>query len=368
MARRFSVALDCFILLCAFSVGAQNSDFTGTWNGKINGTKHCRNGLTVHESDIPITAELIHVGSTVSGAVSVIAPQYDEQCTVTGSAPIVIPISGIVAGATLTVPFDLDAQTAGGEVSLTVSGSSMTFSVSIPDEGVTDDGMLARTDSQSPSGVLSGSYNGNFTNTIVPCHKLAPITYSGVLAVTLLQAGGVVTGCFAVTGGLTDHEDGSGQCTLKVEPPQPAVGSLVGQTDGTKMVMTITDRNGITHQATATASGNTMHGEFSGEDVGESVVFSVMRTSSGFPAACITRFTAARSTTVAGAWTLSWTSMNAVVVSIDNGIGIVAIIGSATVSPKKSTAYTLTATGLGGTAFATVTATVGIPRRRSAHH
>jgi hypothetical protein len=56
--------------------------------------------------------------------------------------------------------------------------------------------------------------------------------------------------------------------------------------------------------------------------------------------------------------TLSWATTNAASVSIDNGIGSVALAGSLLISPAQSTTYTLTATGAGGTSAASVTVTV----------
>jgi PKD repeat protein len=59
--------------------------------------------------------------------------------------------------------------------------------------------------------------------------------------------------------------------------------------------------------------------------------------------------------------TLSWATMNATAVSIDNGIGARSLNGSLQVSPAASTTYTLTATGAGGTKTATATVTVAPP-------
>lgn len=56
--------------------------------------------------------------------------------------------------------------------------------------------------------------------------------------------------------------------------------------------------------------------------------------------------------------TLSWTSKNADSVTIDNGIGKVAMQGSITISPVASTVYHATATGRGLTATAQATLTV----------
>ena len=59
--------------------------------------------------------------------------------------------------------------------------------------------------------------------------------------------------------------------------------------------------------------------------------------------------------------TLSWQTSNATSVSIDPGIGTVAVDGTRGVAPGATTTYALTATGPGGTATASVTVTVVLP-------
>jgi len=59
-----------------------------------------------------------------------------------------------------------------------------------------------------------------------------------------------------------------------------------------------------------------------------------------------------------GAALLSWTSTHADVLTIDNGLGNVAIEGSKEIAPAETTTYTITAQGPGGTATAAVTVTV----------
>lgn len=59
-----------------------------------------------------------------------------------------------------------------------------------------------------------------------------------------------------------------------------------------------------------------------------------------------------------GSSTLTWSSTNAVSCFIDEGIGTVAVNGTQTVSPVKTTTYNITATGPGGTATASVTVMV----------
>ncbi len=62
--------------------------------------------------------------------------------------------------------------------------------------------------------------------------------------------------------------------------------------------------------------------------------------------------------------TLSWAVSNATTISIDQGIGVVAPVGSTTVAPGSTTTYTLTATGTRSTASAAVTVSVGAPTRQ----
>ncbi len=59
--------------------------------------------------------------------------------------------------------------------------------------------------------------------------------------------------------------------------------------------------------------------------------------------------------------TLTWSTINATTVSIDQGIGTVASSGTLSVSPTATTTYTLTATNAEGPATATATLTVTPP-------
>ncbi len=56
--------------------------------------------------------------------------------------------------------------------------------------------------------------------------------------------------------------------------------------------------------------------------------------------------------------TLSWSATNATSVTIDNGIGTVALSDSRQITPTSNTTYTATATGAGGTASASLIVTV----------
>ncbi|MCF6252500.1 MAG: PKD domain-containing protein [Methylococcaceae bacterium] len=64
---------------------------------------------------------------------------------------------------------------------------------------------------------------------------------------------------------------------------------------------------------------------------------------------------------ISGKFILSWTTNNASSASIDNGVGVVPVNGSVTVSPAVTTTYTLTATGDSGTTTSSVTINIQPP-------
>lgn len=79
--------------------------------------------------------------------------------------------------------------------------------------------------------------------------------------------------------------------------------------------------------------------------------------STGSPPPTIVSFSATPGIVPAGGVaTLSWEVTNADTVTISNGVGAVAPVGSTEVSPAGTTTYTLTATGPGGTRTATASA------------
>jgi hypothetical protein len=83
-------------------------------------------------------------------------------------------------------------------------------------------------------------------------------------------------------------------------------------------------------------------------------------TTTAAPSSSIIRFDATPNSILPGqSSTLTWLVQGATSVSINNGIGTVALTGSVTVSPAATTTYTLTATGPAGNSTATATVTVG---------
>jgi len=92
------------------------------------------------------------------------------------------------------------------------------------------------------------------------------------------------------------------------------------------------------------------------------IAFLLITGCSGTPPAVpiINSFSADPSTiTVGESSTLSWSVTDATSVTIDNGIGTVALSGTTAVSPTTTTTYTLTATNTAGSVTATTTVMVG---------
>ncbi|HSP13546.1 MAG TPA: hypothetical protein VLV78_02205 [Thermoanaerobaculia bacterium] len=356
MLLRRAVILCCgFFVIVVVSASAQTADFTGTWSGTYSGTKSCRNGAVAQLSG-HIKAELLQSGSSVAGAITASDnTTYDNNCVAIAAETAVIPVGATVSGSTIRVA--VDPSLGGGVMVISVNGSSMTFTFSGNADGLNLGGTLTRTSAQPPGSDLSGTWTGTFTQIALPCQKPPSVTYSGGVSLTLLQAGSTFSGTATVTNDRHYEQDSSGNCIESAVPSE--IMEIVGQVDGSTITGYIIEPNS-TNAFTATVSGNTMNGVTLDESPGESVSFTLTRSASGPPAAAILSFGANPSSiTAGGSTTLSWSTANATAVSIDNGIGSQPVSGSVGVSPPKSTTYTLTAGGLGGTASASVTVTVG---------
>lgn len=355
MAGRREVILCCCFFLFALGATAQNVDVTGTWSGEYVYTDRCDNGSTFSTRGVA-TAQFLQSGSAVQGTVVLkdLIETDGSACIPRAPVTLTLPVTATVSGGRLNGSL---IPPGGGPVALTGTASATALTLSFDSQNVTSGTItLTRTSSQPPASGLSGTYDGTYTNVIVPCGRLAPVTYSGALKLILLQTGTTFTGSLTFTNDKGDR-DQNGNCTVidRGTVTVPVVGEINGTTF-TAMAFFGDDRTG---SVTGTVSGNTISGDNPGEFPGERFTFSVTRSSSGPPAPSISSFTATPSTISAGALaTLSWSTVNAASVSIDNGAGSVPVAGSIEVSPKASTTYTLTATGIGGSTSASVTVTV----------
>jgi hypothetical protein len=149
-------------------------------------------------------------------------------------------------------------------------------------------------------------------------------------------------------------------CTSIAEWTTPALTYLT-EICGTNTQETLTLRTNTSYRVEANAATQSV-GAQPAEEYTVTIQFSLPSTGPP-PSPVITSFTANPATITAGqSSTLSWTTTNAVSVSI-SGIGEVQPAnGSVSVSPTATTTYTLTATGNGGSITRTVTVSVLQPR------
>ncbi len=360
--RRLLVGLFSVALCTGSAIAA--TDVTGTWSGTFQANEFCGGGPGVPERPFqwssPITLQLLQQQNAVTGNASLNVPQ-ENNCQITGTFPLVIPFSGQISGnnfsGSVIVPGDHGPLS--NSVNATISGDTMTLSVTGPPEPhqFTASATLTRTSSQPPESRLTGTYSGSFTETFFPCGKPPAFTDSGTLSGSIVQVGTGLIGSITATGGKNDHQNPDGTCTLVDSPPSTVL--LTGQVSGNTIAGIVVDTDGKIHPFTATISGNTISGSSPGDLPGESFSFTLTRTSTGTPAPGILSFTANPSTINPGeSSTLSWTTLDATAVNIDNGVGGQPASGSVTVKPTRTTTYTLTATGTGGTATATATVNV----------
>ncbi len=210
---------------------------------------------------------------------------------------------------------------------------------------------------------VTGTYTGSYTSRISPCNGRLPLTsFSGNLTLTLVQdATNNVVGAVTVFDSKEDKPESGGGCTI-VDVGN-TTDTVSGTVNGSVLTLTFDFRRRKTF--TATVAGNTISATVAGEYAGEVTTFTVTRSSVGVPQPQLIRFSATPPSIAAGRFTtLSWAVANATAVTIDNGVGSVPATGSITISPLRTTTYTLKGVGPEASVTATtdVTVTGGGPR------
>jgi hypothetical protein len=363
MVRSRAVTAVLFSIIASYSLAA-SADVTGTWSGGASLNAVCEyNDMQGHPIRVPfsgnvtVTLNLLQTGGSVSGTLEIDNfPDTNATCQVTGTLPPIIgPLTGTISGsnfsATATLPGDRGPNAL--PISATVNGSSMAFTVTESGAPIVN-GTLTQTSTQPPASGLTGTYAGTYNAAIVPCGNPPAIPFSGVMTAGLIQAGTAITGSLTISVDKTDICPGS----RTVVDIGPTTNLLTAQINGSSISGVVYGTKGEANPLTATVSGNTITGT-AGQTPGPYITFTITRSSTGTPGPAILSFTVGPSTINGGdSSTLSWSVINANSVSIDNGIGTQNPSGSATVSPKQTTTYTLTATGPNGTAQGTTTITV----------
>ncbi len=353
-----------FLVIALFSAGSvSGSDVTGTWDGTVSAIVRCKTGATLQLSG-SASAGLTQTGDTFSGGVSFTVPIPDEdKCTLGAPITVGAAVSGKVMGdnlsGTITSPL-----AGSGPFTGTIMGDTMSITASA--DGSTVSLSLRRTSGTPPDSRYSGFYGGGYSATISGCCKLALVSYSGGLSGNIVHSGTTITGTLIATKSKGDREDASGACTL-VDTPDQTV-ALFGQLSGNTITGFLIAEGDEPQLFFATITGDTISGQVVGGGCpGESVSFSITRGATPPPPSppTVSSFAANPSTINAGeSSTLTWSTVNATGVTIDNGVGAQPANGSVSVAPTQTTTYTLTATGSGGTATATTTVTVTAPTPR----
>lgn len=357
--RHLSAVL--FALLVTGIASAQTVNITGTWSGQFSVTDHCDNGQTF-TSNGSASAGFVQNGSSFTGLITLNNAVFTDgrNCVPEQPQTFSISVTGSVSGNSFTGSF---VEPDGGRsVPLTGSVTANSMSLSFPGIPVTSGTFtLSLVSSTPPDGQFTGTYAGTYNAVIVPCGNPPGIAYSGSATLGLIQAGTAVAGSFTINNSKKDVCDTPGSRQV-VDVGTESV-SFSAQISGSTISGVFVDEKGRGNPFTATISGNTISGSASESDhPGESFMFTVTRSSTGTPGPAIVSFTASPPTINAGdASTLSWSTINAGSVTIDNGVGTQNPSGSITVSPRQTTTYKLTANGAGGTATATTTVTVAGP-------
>ncbi len=336
-------------VFCAVPVFA---DLTGTWSGTYTATITSCN--PAQQTSGSVSASLLQTGSSVTGDLVVEVKVANCKPQVP-AIPVGIPVSGSVSGNDFHLQFvvDVPGGPLSGSISGSVSGSTMTVFFESSDGS--GSATLTQTSTSPPTSALSGTYSGTYNAVIVPCGRLAPVSYSGTLSGSLTQAGTTLAGVFTGTGFKKDQDVG-GVCSVVDDPNSR--GFFSAQISGSLIFGVLIFGHNDVSPFIGQISGTTITAHASGEFPGEGVDFTLSRTSSTVSPA-IVHFDADPSSIAAGqSSTLSWSTLNASSVTIDNGVGAQPAVGSVTVKPATTTTYTLTAAGAIGSVTATATVTV----------
>ena len=338
--------------LISARANAATVDFTGTWSGTISGQLQCPSGGTSLQT-LDVTGGFLQSGDVVNGVFSARGSCIGDD--------LILPIGATISGTTITSTSYSKNGTL--QITASVSGTAMSLSVAFVDQsGIPRSlsGILNRTSSQPPSSSLSGTYTGTYTYTFddpqnaVDCQNppIHTFTSSGNGSITVLQIGAFAMISASFPNVQKVFGDGHGNCWIG---PKDRGWVASGTVNGN-----VISPQGLVPAAPLTVNGNTLattFGERAEIEFGE-IVFNGTRTSTSIPP-IVASFTASKSTIDPGeSTTLSWSVLGATSVSIDNGVGAQPLSGSVTVSPARTTTYTLTATGASGSTTAALTVTV----------
>jgi hypothetical protein len=347
------------------SGGAAAVDITGSWSGTYTFTDRCTNGVTVSYAG-PFTLGISQSGNKAGGVVTMQSvPLYDQTCKKITTLNMTLSAAGTVSGSSFdggvydpsgSFEFPIQATVSNGGMSGTVQGASQTSTAGTF--------TLTRGSTSAPAFDFSGNYDGSYTevdNDGQFCFNVGFLTFDGAASVSLVQAGTSVSGSVAFENTLSIASDGFGNCVVVNSGEQ--VLPIYGTLSGNSVTLQMPIGNGVSETLSVSINNGALTGTIS-DSFGDTASFDGTLTASA-SAPVISTFQSSDPTIVSGqTTTLTWSTTNAVTVSIDNGVGAQSPSGSASVSPTQTTTYTLTATGTGGTVTAKTTVTVFPPQAK----
>ncbi len=340
---------------------------TGSWSGNYSFADRCQNGSTQSYTGA-FTLGVTQSGANARGVVTMQnVPLYDQNCRKDTSLNMALAAAGTVSGSTFAGGVFDPSGSFAFPISATISNASMSGTVAGANEtGTTGTFTLSRDNAAPPSSDLSGRYEGTYVETDDErsrCLNIGSLTFNGPGSVSIVQAGNAVSGWLIFQAAEDVSSDGFGNCFVVDigDEVLPLYGTL--STNTLTLVQPL--GGGFAEKFTVTFSGDKLTGTIV-DSFGDAASFTATKSSSAVPPV-IQTFGASPSAISAGqSATLSWTTSDATAVSIDNGIGSQSVSGSVTVSPARTTIYTLTATGPGGSVTAHTTITVPPPPKRRA--
>jgi hypothetical protein len=324
-------------------------DVTGTWDGQYSVPLKC--GTSTSTASGAAAMYLLQSGDQVTGGIVLQNfPLLDSNCAVAATIVYDVPLTGTVSGTTMsgTVGFG----SGDGTLSATISDTNITMTVNAG--GSPGTLTFTRSSNTPPTTALTGPASGTYseTDTISGCTPPQTTSYSGTVSGTVFRTGPSLQGTFPMTtGGKISTPNQSGVCTVMDFPVEFF---LFGQISGSAVTGTLFGAFDFMN-FTGSVNGTTLQGQGQGKN--SSVTLTLSLSAGAGPT--IVTFIANPTTIDYGQKaTLSWQTMNADKVTLDQGIGDKSANGSVDVTPSQTTTYTLTAVGVSGQTQQSVTVTV----------
>ena len=258
-------------------------DVTGSWSGNYNFVDRCANGGTQAYTGA-LTLGVTQTGGRVGGVATLQnVPLYDSRCRKIATLNQTMSFSGAVASSTLTGAVFDPSGSFDFPISATISGSSMSGTVSGANQtSTTGTFTLNHSSTASPAADFAGNYTGTYSeqdDETQVCANISALRFNGPATLSIAQAGNSVSGALIFKQALDVQSDGFGGCIpVNIgDEVLPFYGQLTNNVLNT--VLPIGPTSALFN---VTFAGNAVQGSIS-DSFGDAAIFSLTKVATPAP-------------------------------------------------------------------------------------